>query len=273
MSSKDPNETPETAHLTSLQRRRLIDRQEWESYWKIRKLDAEGKIFATIRYYCHRSFDWPTTFFREKIVEPLNDRFRLPYYQRRLTRVPDIDQCGVNDHGCIYEANEQYRLDKLVDIYILNILKERVDRCITYHAPYLQDCGSVAEDYEEAELNWFIKYGEMGSETNAVDVLMKQKHRMIWERRHPEIMEERAKALAEHKKQLSEGKYDHSFWKKGLPWMDKKNYVPPYELQLDRAPWESDQPLSKDWQYYKKVQEDPEFEKEQGKKSTVGIFG
>jgi hypothetical protein len=61
-------------------------------------MDAEGKILPTINYYCHRIADWPVTFFREKIVEPMNDKFRLPYYQRRFTRVPDIDQCGVNDH-------------------------------------------------------------------------------------------------------------------------------------------------------------------------------
>lgn len=97
---------------------------------------------------------------------------------------------------CQYEAQEQYRLDKLVDTYIVNILQERIDRCIQYHMPYIMPCGPVVEDYEEAELNWFIKYGELGTETDAIDVLMKQKHRMIWERRHPEIMEERAKALA-----------------------------------------------------------------------------
>lgn len=73
----------------------------------------------------------------------------------------------------------------------------------------------------------------------------------------------------EHKKLLREGEYDHSFWKKGVPWMDKKNYVPPYDLNLDKSPWETDQPLSKDWKYYKKLQEDPEFDKEQGRKSAV----
>jgi hypothetical protein len=48
----------------------------------------------------------------ETVVEPLHDRNRKPYYHRRIGRVPEIDECGVNDLGCIYEANEQYRLDK-----------------------------------------------------------------------------------------------------------------------------------------------------------------
>jgi len=225
-----------------------------------------------MRYYVQRACDMPATWVREKIIEPINDKYRMPYYHRKLTRVPDIDQCGVNDFTCIYEAQEQYRLDKIVDTYIINILQERITRCLNAHMPYIQPCGPVLEDYEEAELNWFIKYGELGAETDAVDVLMKQKHRMIWERRHPEIMAERERKLKEHKEELRKGNYDHSFWKKGMAWMDKKNFPPPYEFQPDKAPWEGDQPLSKDWQYYKKVSQDPEFDKEQGKKSGVRYF-
>lgn len=78
----------------------------------------------------------------------------------------------------------------------MRILQERMDRCVTYNAPYVKPCGPVVEDYEEAELNWFIKYGELGAEKDAIDVYMKQKHRMIWERRNPEIMAERARKLA-----------------------------------------------------------------------------
>lgn len=47
---------------------------------------------------------------------------------------------------------------------------------------------------EENELNFFIKYGELGQEGDVRDAYMKQKHRMIWERRHPEIMKARAEA-------------------------------------------------------------------------------
>jgi len=267
-SAKDPvREASPDDGLTAIQRRRLQDRKEWDAYWQIRKMDAEGKIVPTFRYYGQRIFDWPITWVREKIVEPMQDRYRIPYYHRKLTRVPDIDQCGVTDHVCIYEANEQYRLDKMVDTYIMNLLKERFNRCVMYNEPYVMPCGPLLNQHEEAELNWFIKYGELGSEASAVDVLMKQKHRMIWERRHPEIMEERQRAYEEHMKQLAEGEYNHAFWKKGIPWMDKKNYMPPYDLRPDKAPWEADQPLSKDWRYYKKVQEDPEFDKEQGKTS------
>ena len=52
---------------------------------------------------------------------------------------------------------------------------------------------------EENELNFFIKYGELGGEADVRDAYMKQKHRLIWERRHPDIMEARKQAYAEHK--------------------------------------------------------------------------
>lgn len=262
----------QTANLTPVLRRRLQDRKEWEAYWKVRKLEAEGAFLPTIRYYAHRAFDFPATFVRENIVEPLHDKYKKPYYHRRLSRVPEIDLCGVNDLGCFYEANEQYRLDKMVDGNILDILKQRVDRCFNYNEQHLNRCTQVLEDMEEAELNFFIKYGELGSEADCRDVYMKQKHRMIWERRHPEIMEERERLYKEHKELLKAGKFDYSFWKKGMFFQDKKNYEPPYDLQLSKSTLEGDKPLSKDWKYYKKVQEDPEFDKEQGKTSSVRFF-
>lgn len=70
---------------------------EWEAYWTIRDLDTRGTIYPRIRFHVHRLFDKPTTWFREKIVEPLHDKYQLPYYHRRFSRVPEIDQCGVND--------------------------------------------------------------------------------------------------------------------------------------------------------------------------------
>ena len=40
-------------------------------------------------------------------------------------------------------------------------------------------------DYEKAAANLYIKYGDMAWDSDTADqVLMKQKHRLIWERRH-----------------------------------------------------------------------------------------
>lgn len=71
---------------------------------------------------------------------------------------------------------------------------------------------------------------------------------------------------------MANGKFDMSVWKKGLYYQDKRRYEPPYDLEVSKATIEDDKPLSKDWQYYKKVKEDPEFDKEQGKTSTPRIF-
>src|SRR5690348_13524111 len=87
----------------------------------------------------------------------------------------------------------------MVDGFILQVLRQRVDRCMLYNNPDHSPCVKTIEDMEESELNFFIKYGELGAEADVRDAYMKQKHRLIWERRHPEIMEERAKALADHK--------------------------------------------------------------------------
>ncbi|VDK42869.1 unnamed protein product [Anisakis simplex] len=254
------------------QLRREEDRKEWDAYWHIRELDSRGTYYPRMKYYAHRFFDYPASWFRENIVEPLHDKHRLPYYHRKLDRVANIDQCGVNDKACFYEANEQFRLDKMVDGYILQILRGRVERCINYNAPNYSPCVKVIEDLEESELNFFIKYGELGSEADVRDAYMKQKHRMIWERRHPEIMAEREIALKEHKEKLSKGEFDYSFWKKGMFYEDKKNYEPPYENYLSKSTIEGDKPLSKDWQYYKKLSEDENFDKEQGKTSDFKLF-
>ncbi|EYB95202.1 hypothetical protein Y032_0162g3405 [Ancylostoma ceylanicum] len=255
-----------------LEQRQADEKAAWDAYWKLRDLDSRGTIFPRMRYYVHKAFDAPATWFRESIVEPINNRNRLPYYHRKLTRVPEIDECGVNDKACFFEANEQFRLDKMVDGFILQTLRHRVDRCMNYHDTDLSPCAKVVEDLEENELNFFIKYGELGGEADVRDAYMKQKHRLIWERRHPEIMEERKKALKEHKEKLAKGEFDYSFWKKGMFWQDKKNYEPPYEFYMSKSALEGDKPLSKDWQYYKKVAQDPEFDKEQGKKSEFRMF-
>jgi len=63
-----------------------------------------------------------------------------------------------------------------------------------------------------------------------------------------------------------------SFWKKGLFYQDKKNYEPPYEFFKSKSTLEADKPLSKDWEYYKKVKEDPDFDPQQGKTSTFKFW-
>ncbi|XP_074027474.1 NADH dehydrogenase (ubiquinone) PDSW subunit [Leptinotarsa decemlineata] len=137
------------------------------------------------RFFCAvgNVLDAPAVWVREKIVEPNQKSY--PWYHQKFRRVPTIDECYTDDAVCIYEANCQYKRDKQVDSEILTILRERFEACSMYEAPdHLEKCTPLFRQYEEATTNWFIKYGDLGAYHNATSAYMKQKHRMIWERRH-----------------------------------------------------------------------------------------
>lgn len=130
--------------------------------------------------------DTPVTKFRETFVDPIREKNRSYYYHRRFRRVPTIDECDISDEVCKWEANEQYKRDRLVDSEILSILRNRRIQCEVYYgrADMDEKCKKTVEDYEEASGNWFAKYGDLGAIDNVVNAYMKQKHRMIFERRH-----------------------------------------------------------------------------------------
>ncbi|KAF7267062.1 NADH dehydrogenase (ubiquinone) PDSW subunit [Rhynchophorus ferrugineus] len=130
-----------------------------------------------------KALDAPTTFVKEKLVEPNQKHY--PWYHQKFRRVPTIDECYTDDAVCIYEANAQYRRDKLVDNEIVAILRDRFQSCVAYEKPdHVERCAGVLKEYEDAATNWFIKYGDLGAYHDAKSAYMKQKHRMIWERRH-----------------------------------------------------------------------------------------
>lgn len=83
--------------------------------------------------------------------------------------------------------------------------------------------------------------GELGGFSNCVTAYMKQKHRLIWERRHPEVMEERANQLAEHKKELAEGNFNFSFWKTGAYWQEVGK-MPRFQETREWIPTEGSDP-------------------------------
>ncbi|KAK9887695.1 hypothetical protein WA026_000016 [Henosepilachna vigintioctopunctata] len=125
----------------------------------------------------------PVIWVREKIVEPNQKVY--PWYHQKFRRVPTIDECYTEDIVCYFEANEQYKRDRLVDSEIVHILRKRYEHCILYEAPdHIERCKGVKETYEEAATNWFIKYGDLGAYHDVKSAYMKQKHRLIWERRH-----------------------------------------------------------------------------------------
>jgi len=132
-------------------------------------------------------FDKPVDWVREN----LSDKFRGPkyyYYHQRFNRVPTIDQCYIDDFGCFFEAEEQYKRDRMVEGRILIHLRNRFISCMEYHSwcERPDKCQREWRDYKDASLNYFIKYGDLGHGHDCQDVYMKQKHRLIWERREKE---------------------------------------------------------------------------------------
>ena len=246
-----------------LEKRKAEEAEMWSAFWRLRRLESEGTMFTSTRYRLQEWFDQPISWFKEKVVDPLHAKYKPAFFHRRLSRVPEWDQCKVTDNRCMYEAGVQYRLDRAVDMNILDILMQQMQSCLSWHEYMgtdrdLSACVSLIEDVEEAELNFFIKYGEMGqSGNNAGAAYAKQKHRMIWERRNPEIMAERERRFKEHKRQLALGNYDHTFWKSGsgLVFTNKEETNYPFNLYNQEQSHE-DSPISKDWQFYRDVNKD-----------------
>ncbi|XP_032673057.1 NADH dehydrogenase [ubiquinone] 1 beta subcomplex subunit 10 [Odontomachus brunneus] len=139
-------------------------------------------VFKFINSIIH-IIDAPITYFREKIVLPNQKKY--PWYHQKYRRVPNIDECYNDDVVCYTEANSQFLRDKKVDDEILFILRSRFEQCAWYHGmDDLNMCDELRAIYEDAAAAWFMKYGDMGIGLNVLNAYMKQKHRMIWERRH-----------------------------------------------------------------------------------------
>ncbi|XP_046991510.1 NADH dehydrogenase [ubiquinone] 1 beta subcomplex subunit 10 [Schistocerca americana] len=125
----------------------------------------------------------PVIWFREKVVEP--NRPTYYWYHRKMRRVPTIDECYTDDAVCYLEANAQFKRDKMVESEILSILRQRYEDCVHYETPdHVPKCKLLLDQYNKAAENWFIKYGDLGFVGDVRDAFMKQKHRMVWERRH-----------------------------------------------------------------------------------------
>lgn len=94
--------------------------------------------------------------FPESVVKPNQKQY--PWYHERFHRVPTVDQCYTDDPVCIFEADQQFRRDKLVENEILSILRQRFEDCVLYEAPdHVEKCRPLREYYLKAEENWFTK--------------------------------------------------------------------------------------------------------------------
>lgn len=96
------------------------------------------------------------TQFPEKVVKPNQQNY--PWYHEQFRRVPTIDECYTDDRVCQFEADMQFKRDKLVDSNILSIIRNRFEDCMLYENPdHLTKCLPLKEAYESAAEAWFIK--------------------------------------------------------------------------------------------------------------------
>jgi len=156
---------------------------DYERYIPIGGDTRQPNVVDRVSNRFYAILDGPTTWFRKTIVEPNQQQYN--WYHRQFRRVPTIDECFTDDQVCFYEANSQFKRDRLVDSEIVSILRMRMDDCVREEYPdHATNCFKLKDDYEKAAENWFTKYGDLGAFFDVKMAYMKQKHRLLWERRH-----------------------------------------------------------------------------------------
>ncbi|XP_066432741.1 NADH dehydrogenase [ubiquinone] 1 beta subcomplex subunit 10 [Eleutherodactylus coqui] len=134
-------------------------------------------------YLYSQVVDRPVTALHD-LMDHVRGTKRLHYYHREFSRVPDLTACLEEDHVCQYEANQQWKRDYMVDQEIMKILRDNVASCNRREGANAEEnCAPVVAQYAEACKAYKSRYAELGYYSGARRCLMKQKARMMDERK------------------------------------------------------------------------------------------
>ncbi|XP_043257412.1 NADH dehydrogenase [ubiquinone] 1 beta subcomplex subunit 10 [Colletes gigas] len=145
-------------------------------------MEEEPNKFVRFIKSVYDIIDKPVVYFRENIV--VANQKKYPWYHQQFRRVPTIDECYELDMACRVEAELQFQRDWLVDQEILYVTRLRQEDCFMENPENHELCDEIVKTHQDALTAYQVKYGDLGIKCNAINAFMKQKHRMIWERRH-----------------------------------------------------------------------------------------
>lgn len=142
----------------------------------------------------------PAHWLRENVVEP-NRGPKYYWYHKRFKHALPVDECYFDDLACLYEADVEYKRNREVDKATIELLRNRLDACYFWHSNRkggamkimaTDECKELEDTWERERENYQTKYGEIHFQHTVVQAYIRQKVRMIAERRRDEMLKNQA---------------------------------------------------------------------------------